>query len=108
METEKYIEDVKRYDSSVNTALVEKLVSRLSVVLGNRDAALVSCGDDSELQTVKNSFVKGKLGIDDDEKIDAALKAVCEKMSGDKMKSRVTFYYLVAKELGAEETYINL
>ena len=104
---DKYIDDIKKFTDTVNTELVEKLVSRLSIILDNKDASLVSCSDETELETVKKNFVNSKLNITDDTKTDAAIKVVCEKMADTKMKSRVTFYYLLAVELGAESTYIN-
>ncbi len=42
-----------------------------------------------------------KLGITDAAKADAAIEFVCAAMKADNTKSRVTFYYLTAKALGA-------
>jgi hypothetical protein len=42
----------------------------------------------------------------DGPKLDAALKAVCEKMGqSNRNKYRAMFYYLLVKELGAESKY---
>jgi len=40
-----------------------------------------------------------KLGVEDKDKGMAAVKTVTVKMSGIRMKNRVTFYYLVQQEL---------
>ena len=95
----KYLDDVKRYDSSPNEAAVEAIVKYLGIALRSRDASLVSCSDDSELDRVRTGFCAKKLGLDPD----AAAKAVaevCEQMKGDRNKQRVTFYYLLAKNTG--------
>jgi hypothetical protein len=96
---QKYIDDVAKYDDTVNEELIETLYKSLAGVLGNRDAANVSCSDEDELATVKKNFIEKKCGITDDEKADAAIKEVCEMMKGDNSKNRLVFYYLLAQEL---------
>jgi len=95
----KYIEDVKRYDANPNEKAVETIVKYLGIALRSRDASLVSCSDDSELDRVRKGFCVKKLGLDADA-ADAAVKKVCEQMKGDRNKNRVTFYYLVAQTSG--------
>ncbi|MEJ6695806.1 MAG: DUF2853 family protein [Saprospiraceae bacterium] len=75
------------------------LAGRLRLVIDNKDALLVSGTDDSELETVRRKFVVKKLGVEDKDKGMAAVKTVTVKMSGIRMKNRVTFYYLVQQEL---------
>ncbi|MBJ2173027.1 DUF2853 family protein [Aureibaculum sp. A20] len=86
--------------SKIDTALVDDLVSRMRLIVSNKDAILVSGTDPKELETVRKNFVVKKLGVDDKEKGEAAVKKVAEKMSGIKQKNRVAFYYMVQKELG--------
>ncbi len=74
-------------------------VNSLKTMINNKDATLVSGGDQSELDTVCRNFVAKKLGIDDKEKAMAAVNKVVDKMSGIRMKNRPAFYYLVADEL---------
>ncbi len=95
----KYIEDVKRYDANPDEKAVETIVKYLGIALRSRDASLVSCSDDSELDRVRKGFCVKKLGLDADA-ADAAVKKVCEQMKGDRNKNRVTFYYLVAQASG--------
>ncbi|HHC79091.1 MAG TPA: DUF2853 family protein [Flavobacteriia bacterium] len=72
----------------------------------NRDAASVSCTDESELATVKNNYLIKKLGLKDSPKLDEAIKKVCEKMgSSNRNKYRAMFYYLLCKEFGKESVY---
>ena len=95
----KYLDDIKRYDSNPNEAVVETIVKYLGIALRSRDASLVSCSDNSELDRVRKGFCTKKLGLDPE----AAAKAVdevCTQMKGDRNKQRVTFYYLLAKNTG--------
>ncbi len=95
----KYIDDVKRYDANPKEKAVETIVKYLGIALRSRDASLVSCSDDSELDRVRKGFCVKKLGLDADAAADA-VKKVCEEMKGDRNKNRVTFYYLVAQASG--------
>ena len=107
VDIQKYVDDIKNYTNDVDMELAEKITKSLASILGNRDASLVSCSDDSELETVRKNFVEKKLNITDVEKADTAIKAVCEKMKGDRTKSRVTYYYLLVEELGAKAAYLG-
>ncbi|MDG1101523.1 MAG: DUF2853 family protein [Saprospiraceae bacterium] len=75
------------------------MACRHRLVIDNKDALLVSGTDDSELETVHRKFVEKKLGVEDKDKGMAAVKTVKVKMSGIRIKNRVTFYYLVQQEL---------
>lgn len=95
-----YLADVKKYDAGANADVVDKIVKHLGIALRNRDSSLVSCTDPEELKRVRDSWVGKKLGVADDAKADAAIEKTCKAMSADNTKNRVTFYYLVAKDLG--------
>ena len=95
-----YIDDVKKYDAGADAEIVNKIVKHLGIALRNRDSSLVSCSDSKELDRVRTSWIGKKLGITDEAKANAAIQKVCEQLSADRSKSRVTFYYLTAKHLG--------
>ena len=95
-----YLADVQRYDAGASADVVEKIVKHLGIALRNRDSSLVSCSDPNELARVREKWCGKKLGQNDDAKCDDIIAKVCETMKGDRQKSRVTFYYLVAKHLG--------
>ena len=86
--------------SKVDSSLVADIAGRFKMMLGNRDAMLVSGGDPAELETVRKNFVVKKLGVEDKDKGAAAVQKVADSMSSIKMKNRVAFYYMVQKELG--------
>lgn len=94
-----YLADVQRYDADAGAEAVDKIVRHLGIALRSRDASLVSCSDDLELDRVKEKWCIKKLGVGA-EAADKTVTKVCEQMSGDRNKARVTFYYLCAKELG--------
>ena len=95
-----YLADVQRYDSGADADIVSKIVKHLGIALQSKDASLVSCSDSSELDRVREKWCMKKLGQSDEGKCDSVIAGVCETMSGDRNKQRVTFYYLVAKEFG--------
>ncbi len=101
----KYLKDVQRYDAKANEKAVETIVKYLGIALRSRDASLVSCSDDSELDRVRKGFCVKKLGLDADAAA-AAVKKTCETMKGDRNKNRVTFYYLVAQASGTMDKLI--
>ena len=94
-----HLADVQRYDANAKAETVDKIVRHLGIALRNRDSSLVSCSDDTELERIKEKWCGKKLGVDGEAADDAVAK-VCETMAGDRNKSRVTFYYLCARELG--------
>ncbi len=94
----KYFETVKKYDADADEDIVKKIVNHLGIALNSKDASLVACSDETERNTVRDSWLKKKLEIEgDDAALDAKVMAVCETMKDDKNKCRVTFYYLLAK-----------
>ena len=94
-----YIENVKKYDSGATEAVVQKVVNYCGIALRSRDASLVGCSDETEKNRIRDGFCKKKLDMDQ-ATAGKAVDAVCEQMKPDRMKSRVTFYYLLAKNAG--------
>lgn len=94
-----YLTDVKKYDAGADEAVVAKIVKHLGIALRNRDSSLVSATDEKELSRVRDSWGVKKLGVDA-AAAEAAVAKVAKAMAADRTKGRVTFYYLVAKELG--------
>ncbi len=104
-DVESAVADVKKYDSGADEALVAAIFKGLGPSVHNLDAALVSCSDPAELDTVRNNFLIKKLGMSEGAELDAAIKEVCETMKATRQKSRVTFYYLLTKKFGKESVY---
>ncbi|HMM65096.1 MAG TPA: DUF2853 family protein [Mesorhizobium sp.] len=94
-----YLADVKKYDAAADAAVVDKIVKHLGIALRNRDSSLVAASDQKELDRVRDSWGVKKLGVEA-AAAEAAIAKVAKVMADDRSKGRVTFYYLVAKELG--------
>ncbi len=100
-ETIDYSTDIKKYTSNVNENAVKGIVKYCGIALQSKDASLVSATDPTELARVRDNFMKKKLGLTDaDAALDASIKTVMEKMKGERQKSRVTVYYLIAEKHG--------
>ncbi|WP_117192542.1 DUF2853 family protein [Rhizobium terrae] len=98
-----YFDDVKKYDGGADEAVVDRIVKHLGIALRNRDSANVAASDKTELDRVVANWCGKKLGVTG-EAAESAVAAAAKTMAADRSKSRVTFYYLVAKELGKLET----
>ena len=103
---EAYIADVLRYDAAADAVIVKKIVDHCGIALQSRDGKFVACSDESERATVRDSWLVKALRITaTTEALDAKVQKVCDLMSADRMKNRVTFYYLVAKNEGKLGTF---
>lgn len=99
-EESEYLRVTREYDADVDEAVVLKIQKHLGASLSNRDSKYVACSDETELETIVKGFMKKKMGIDDKEAAMEKVKAVCLTMKPTRMKNRVTFYYLLAKNEG--------
>lgn len=101
MTTTDHVADVKRYAATADDAVIAGIVKHLGIALKSADASLVSCSSTDELTRIRESWLKKKLQLtQDDAELDDGIKAVCEAMKADRGKQRVTFYYLLAQHFG--------
>src|SRR5262245_22097006 len=92
-----YVFNVAEYDKECDEKCVAGIVKYCGIALQSKDASTVSCSDKGERDRVRDSFLKKKLALTaPDAELDKAVVEVCEKMKDERMKSRVTFYYLLA------------
>ncbi len=87
---------------NVDSDLLTGVAKALGPSIYLKDASLVSCSDDTELNRVKANFCVKKLGLSEGAAVDAAVKEVCEKMSAVKQKPRAVFYYHLVQKFGKE------
>jgi hypothetical protein len=98
---EDWAADVKKYAPDADDAAIKGVVRHCGIALQKRDSALVSFSDKSELDRVRESFLKKKLGLtDSDADLDAAIADVGQTLKDDRTKNRVTVYYLLADKYG--------
>ena len=96
-----YTADIKKFTESVDQKAVDGILRFLGIALKSRDSSHVACSSNSELERVRESFLKRKLKLsEEDAALDGRIRAVCEAMKADTSKHRVTFYYLLAEKAG--------
>ena len=92
MTNSEYVADVRKYTSTVNEGAIGGIVKHIGIAARSRDGSVVSCSDKSERDRVRDSFLKKHLGrTEADADLDKAVQDVCQRMSADHTKSRVTF-----------------
>ncbi|HHD75906.1 MAG TPA: DUF2853 family protein [Campylobacterales bacterium] len=103
----KMIEEAKKLNLSISDDLISKVAIGLGPVLYNKDTSTVACGQPKELETVKENFLKKKLGLtNDDAELDTAIKEVCEQLgTSNRSKYRVHFYALLAMKFNKTDIY---
>ena len=91
---------------SVDADLLRAVTKSLGPVIYNEDSSRVSCSDKEELARVKKNFLIGKLGLEDSDALDAAIKEVCEAMgTSNRNKYRAIFYYMLVQKFGKEAMF---
>lgn len=100
-----YKSDISKYTSNINDKAIEAIVRYCGIALQKRDASLVSCTDNAEIDRIRKGFATKILGLGESES-DKAIASVCEKMKGDNNKRRVTFYYLLAEATGKMDALV--
>ncbi|NOZ32788.1 MAG: DUF2853 family protein [Alphaproteobacteria bacterium] len=95
----KYLDDVRQYDKKASEDVVKKFEKYLGIALRNRDSRFVAASSKKELGSVRTNFLKKKLGMKGtDAELDKIVNHVAKQMNGQRMKNRLTFYYLCAKK----------
>lgn len=98
MDIAQFTANIAKYAKPVDEAAVAGIAKHLGIALRNRDSSLVSATDPSELERVRESWLKKKLARkESDSDLDKAIAAVMAKMKDEHAKHRVTVYYLLAE-----------
>jgi len=104
-----YTDDIKKFNNGViEENLLYAIVSHLGIAIQSNDAERVSCSDINELDRVRESFLKKKLGrTESDEELNKSIKEVCEQLGASNVnKFRATFYYLLTKKYNADSVFV--
>ena len=103
---EDWLADVRRYHAGADEGVVRKITNYLGIALRNRDSSLVSFSDPSEVDRVRERYLRKKLALTaPDAELDRGLDAVKQMMSADRTKNRVTAYYLLADYFGKHDLF---
>ena len=96
-----WLADVRIYDADADENVVNAIANYCGIALQSRDGQLVAMADPKECETVRENFLKKKLGLTQSDLIlDEAIQSVRETMKEDRTKNRVTVYYLLSKHFG--------
>jgi Protein of unknown function (DUF2853) len=97
-----------KYATNLNQAALDGMGKNYALVLSNKDSQYVACGDEAERATVRENFLKKKLGLtNSDADLDAAINAVCVTMKEDRFKSRLAMYYMLADKYGKLAMFVK-
>ena len=95
----KQLKEKANIDADMNQ--LEAIVKHLGIAALGGDASLVSCEQESELELIKDNFLKNFLGLKNGDNLEASIKKVCEDLGiSNTQKYRAAFYYLLAKHYG--------
>ena len=93
--------DVKKYVPDADDTAIDGIIRHCGIALQSRDASLVSFTDKSELERVREKFLKKKLGLSmSDDELDGAIASIGDKMKDVRNKNRVTVYYMLTDHFG--------
>lgn len=103
----KYAGDLKeKCKVNPDMDLLTKVTIGCGPSIYNADASTVSGSDQAELDTVKNNFLIGKLGLKNGPELDKGIDSVMEQYGrSNKNKYRAVVYYLLTKHFKKESVY---
>ena len=88
-----------------NEDLLISIAKGLGPSIYKKDAILVSTGDESEVNRIRENFIAKKLGVEG-AKAESAIEYATDKIgSSNRQKLRPVFYYLIVEKLGKESVY---
>jgi hypothetical protein len=97
---------VAKYAKNIHTAALDGMAKNYALVLSNKDSQYVASTDDGEKATVRENFLKKKLGLThSDDELNAAIEEIGQLMKEDHFKSRLAYYYLLAEKYNKLEIF---
>ena len=101
-----YTAEAEKLGLGLNVELLAAVTKGLGPSIYKEDAEKVSSSDKKELETVKKNFLIKKLGLEDSEKLDAAIESTIEKIGkSNRNKYRALFYAILVEDLGMQSAY---
>lgn len=104
---ELYRKFIADHQITIDDALFIKVTNGLGPSIYNKNSELIACSDQNELQTVRDSFLKKKLGLElSDDALMKVIKEVCIEIgSSVKTKYRAVFYTLLVQKFDKSSIY---
>ncbi len=102
-----YQAENKKLSLGMSDEYIANIAKSLGPAIYRADTEIVACGDKSELDRIRNNYLKKKLGLEQtNNSLDEMIQRVCQKLgSSNRKKYRALFYGLLAKEVGKESIY---
>lgn len=103
----KYANDLEqKCQVTPNLDLLRKVTIGCGPSIYNADSSTVSSTDPNELRTVRDNFLKKKLGLSEQQDLEGGIDSVMETYGrSNRNKYRAVVYYLLTKHFGAEHAY---
>ena len=104
----KYKKDLEtKFQVNPDMDLLKKITIGLGPSIYNRDSGNISSSEESELERVKEKFLIGKLGLDEEDDLDTAIHNFLQQYGRThRTKYRAVIYYLLVKHYGKEDIYL--
>jgi len=102
-----YQAEAKKLNLNLTDEYIANIAKSLGPAIYRADTEIVACGDKSELDRIRNNYLKKKLGLElPKEELNEMLQRVCVKLgTSNRRKYRALFYGLLAIEAGKESIY---
>jgi len=103
----RYADDLRnKCDIEPDMELLEKVTIACGPSIYDADASTVAAGEPGEIETVKTSFLIGKLGLPDSSALTDAINQVLETYGrSERNKYRPVVYYMLTKHFGKEAVF---
>jgi len=104
---ELYQAEAKKLNLNLTDEYIANIAKSLGPAIYRADTEIVACGDKSELDRIRNNYLKKKLGLElAKDELNEMLQRVCVKLgTSNRRKYRALFYGLLAIEAGKESIY---
>ena len=103
----RYADDLRnKCGTDPDMDLLEKVTIACGPTIYDTDSATVAIGQPAEIETVRTSFLVGKLGLPDSSALTDAISQVLETYGrSERNKYRAVVYYMLTKHFGREDAF---
>jgi len=101
-----YVAESKKLNLDLSEYLIAAVTKSLGPSIYNADAETIAASDKSELDRLKSNFLISKLGLSENDNLDAAIEEVIEAIGkSNRNKYRALVYALLARKFKKESVY---
>ena len=103
----KYAQDIEtKLGQTPDMDLLRKVTIGCGPSIYSADSETIAASDKSEIDRVRDGYLKKKLGLSDDDGLDGAIQTVMEQYgSSNRNKYRAVVYYMLCRHFGKEAVY---